>query len=114
MTEETENKSDTFWNVVGSIVIFAIVGGLCVYGAFFYVPPEPAPTPTAIITITDRVWDGDSSHWGYVTTSWGDVYRVQNPEDYMRMRLNHTYNVDMDFVTMRYPFITKMNYEVMP
>lgn len=107
------DPDDSVWY---GLAFIAVVFVVCAGGWWIisHSVSEPSPMPTAIITIVDRAWDGDSNHFGYVTTSNGDVYRVQNPEDYMRMQLNHTYNVDIDFITWKFPVITKTNYEVMP
>lgn len=66
------------------------------------------------ITVVDKVWSGHSESWGYISTSKDTVYRVLHDEDYLRLRMNHTYNVELDYRSGGYHIITKVNYEVLP
>lgn len=71
------------------------------------------PIPNETFTIVDKVWDGNSNHWGYVTVSTGDAYRVRDSIEYMKLRINRTYNVDIELDLWNdYLVITKVNYEV--
>lgn len=66
------------------------------------------------ITVVDKVWIGHSDSWGYISTSKDSVYRVLHDEDYLRLRMNHTYNVELEYRSGGYHIITKVNYEVLP
>jgi hypothetical protein len=64
------------------------------------------------ITIVEKMWNGDSNSWGYITVSTGEAYHVQNGIDIMRFQLNHTYNVNIDTKFWNFPAIVGINYEV--
>ena len=69
--------------------------------------------PNETITIVDKIWSGHSDSWGYISTSDDSVYRVLHDEDYLRLRLNHTYNVELEYRSGGYYIITKINSEVL-
>jgi len=101
--------------MVAITMILAAVIASFVYGMSQNIGNPPGyVTSNETFTIIEKVWDGVESHFGYVTVSDGSAYRVSDGIEYMRLQVNHTYNVEMDLDTWRFPVITKVNYEVQP
>lgn len=107
--------------VIGVILMVAIVVILtAVLAAFLYgvsgniqkLHPSYVPL-NETITIVDKVWSGHSDSFGYISTSKDTVYRVLHNEDYLRLRINHTYNVEHEYWSGGYHIISKINYEVL-
>lgn len=114
-----DNAASEVIGVILMIAIMVILAG--VIAAFVFGMGEnikhtsdPTSTSNSTFTIVDKTWDGNDDHWGYVTVSDGSAYHVKDGIEYMKLQINHTYNVDMDFKSWGFPVITKVNYEVMP
>ena len=100
--------------VVITVIMVAVIAASMfgMLGDIKHAGDSPALNET--ITIVDKVWDGNSGHFGHVTTLNGSAYRVHEPIDYMRLQMNHTYNVEMErWFGEDYFVITKINNEVL-